>query len=156
VISSLQNFPSKFYTYILLISPMRATWPIPSYSPYVSKLWGPPSFLSNEYPMGTRGSFPGGKAAGAWSWPLPFFYCRSQECVALYLHPQYFFMVWFLDNHRDKITVIRRLQKHWWWLGWTWAQPTEIFPFWKWVQNTKPSNWVHQTFNHLWSMYFKM
>jgi hypothetical protein len=21
-------------------------------------------------PMGTRGSFPGGKAAGAWSWPL--------------------------------------------------------------------------------------
>jgi hypothetical protein len=23
-----------------------------------------------SYPMGTRGSFPGGKAAGAWSWPL--------------------------------------------------------------------------------------
>jgi hypothetical protein len=22
-----------------------------------------------SYPMGTRGSFPGGKAAGAWSWP---------------------------------------------------------------------------------------
>jgi hypothetical protein len=22
------------------------------------------------YPMGTGGSFPGGKAAGAWSWPL--------------------------------------------------------------------------------------
>jgi hypothetical protein len=23
-----------------------------------------------SYPMGTRGSFPGGKAVGAWSWPL--------------------------------------------------------------------------------------
>jgi hypothetical protein len=23
-----------------------------------------------SYTMGTRGSFPGGKAAGAWSWPL--------------------------------------------------------------------------------------
>jgi hypothetical protein len=23
-----------------------------------------------SYPMGTEGSFPGGKAAGAWSWPL--------------------------------------------------------------------------------------
>jgi hypothetical protein len=23
-----------------------------------------------SYPMGTRDSFPGGKAAGAWSWPL--------------------------------------------------------------------------------------
>jgi hypothetical protein len=23
-----------------------------------------------SYPMGTGGSFPGGKAAGAWSWPL--------------------------------------------------------------------------------------
>jgi hypothetical protein len=23
-----------------------------------------------SYPIGTRGSFPGGKAAGAWSWPL--------------------------------------------------------------------------------------
>jgi hypothetical protein len=23
-----------------------------------------------SYPMGTKGSFPGGKVAGAWSWPL--------------------------------------------------------------------------------------
>jgi hypothetical protein len=23
-----------------------------------------------SYPMGTRGSFPGGKTAGAWSWPI--------------------------------------------------------------------------------------
>jgi len=26
--------------------------------------------LKASYPMGTRGSFPGWKAAGAWSWPL--------------------------------------------------------------------------------------
>jgi len=26
--------------------------------------------LPASYPMGTMGSFPGGKAAGAWSWPL--------------------------------------------------------------------------------------
>jgi hypothetical protein len=25
-----------------------------------------------SYPMGTRGSFPGGKAGGAWSWPLTY------------------------------------------------------------------------------------
>jgi hypothetical protein len=25
---------------------------------------------SASYTMGTRGSFPGGKVAGAWSWPL--------------------------------------------------------------------------------------
>jgi hypothetical protein len=39
-----------------------------------------------SYPMGTRGSFPGGKAAGAWSWPLTSIYCQGQECVELYLH----------------------------------------------------------------------
>jgi hypothetical protein len=26
----------------------------------------------SSYPMGTRGSFPGGKEAGAWIWPLTF------------------------------------------------------------------------------------
>jgi hypothetical protein len=30
------------------------------------RLWGP----SASYPMGTGGSFPADKAAGAWSWPL--------------------------------------------------------------------------------------
>jgi hypothetical protein len=39
-----------------------------------------------SYPMGTRGSFLGGKAAGGWSWPLTSFYGRGQECVELYLH----------------------------------------------------------------------
>jgi hypothetical protein len=36
-------------------------------------------------PMGTRGSFPGGKAAGEWSWPLTSIQRRGQECVGLYL-----------------------------------------------------------------------
>jgi len=39
-----------------------------------------------SYPMGTRGSYPGGKAAGAWSWLLTSIYCRVQECVELHLH----------------------------------------------------------------------
>jgi hypothetical protein len=30
------------------------------------RLWGPPNLLYNGY----RGFFPGGKEAGAWSWPL--------------------------------------------------------------------------------------
>jgi len=29
--------------------------------------------------MGTGVSFPGVKAAGAWSWPLTSIYCRGQE-----------------------------------------------------------------------------
>jgi hypothetical protein len=32
-----------------------------------------------SYPMGTKGSFPGGKVAGAWSWPLTPIYCRGQR-----------------------------------------------------------------------------
>jgi hypothetical protein len=39
-----------------------------------------------SYPMGARGSFSGGKAAGGWSWPLTSIYCRDQECVEPYIH----------------------------------------------------------------------
>jgi hypothetical protein len=39
------------------------------YSPHrPDRLQGPPNLLSNS----SRGSFPGGKAARAWSWPLTF------------------------------------------------------------------------------------
>jgi hypothetical protein len=46
------------------------------------RLWGPPSLLSNGY----QGFFPWGKAAGVWSWPLPFVWCWGQECMELCLH----------------------------------------------------------------------
>jgi hypothetical protein len=39
-----------------------------------------------SYPMGTRGSFPGAKAAGTWSWPLTPSSAEVKECVELYLH----------------------------------------------------------------------
>jgi hypothetical protein len=39
-----------------------------------------------SYPMGTRSSFSGGKAAGAWSWPLTSICAEVKEWVELYLH----------------------------------------------------------------------
>jgi hypothetical protein len=39
-----------------------------------------------SYPMGIKGSFPGGKAAGAWSWPLTPSSAEVREWVALYRH----------------------------------------------------------------------
>jgi hypothetical protein len=46
-----------------------------------------------SYPMGTRGSFFGGKTAGAWSWPLTSIYCRCQRMSgAIPALPQYAFM----------------------------------------------------------------
>jgi hypothetical protein len=46
-----------------------------------------------SYPMGTRGSFPGGKAAGAWSWPLV---PRSKNEWNYTSTPEYAFMTWCL------------------------------------------------------------
>jgi hypothetical protein len=34
---------------------------------------------TTSYPMGTRDSIPGGKAAGEWSWPLTSIWCRGQR-----------------------------------------------------------------------------
>jgi hypothetical protein len=39
-----------------------------------------------SYWMGTGTSFPGGKATGAWSWPLTSNWCRGQENKDLYMH----------------------------------------------------------------------
>jgi hypothetical protein len=48
-----------------------------------------------SYPMGTRGSFPGVKAAGAWSWPLTSIYCQGHGMNgALPPLSQYAFMAW--------------------------------------------------------------
>jgi hypothetical protein len=38
---------------------------------------------SASYPIGTRDSFPRGKTARAWSWPLTSNQCRGQECMEL-------------------------------------------------------------------------
>jgi len=47
--------------------------------------------------VGTRGYFPGGKAAGACSWPLTSIYCRGQRMRGA-VHPlsQYAFMALWL------------------------------------------------------------
>jgi len=50
-----------------------------------------------SYSMGTRCSFPGGKAAGSWSWPFTSICCRGQRVRrAVPVLPQYAFMVWCL------------------------------------------------------------
>jgi len=58
-----------------------------------------------SYPMGTGGSFSGGKAAGAWSWPLTSIYCRGQSMRgAIHPLPQYASMAWCLVKHWDNFT----------------------------------------------------
>jgi hypothetical protein len=52
------------------------------------RLWGHPV----SYPMGTGGSFPEGKAAGVWSWPLTSIYYWGQERWSYTFTPQYVFM----------------------------------------------------------------
>jgi uncharacterized membrane protein (GlpM family) len=48
-----------------------------------------------SYPMCNRGSFPGGKADGAWSWPLTSILCRGHRMSGtIPLFPQYAFIVW--------------------------------------------------------------
>jgi hypothetical protein len=39
-----------------------------------------------SYPVGTRGSFPGGKVVRVWSWPLTSTWCLGPDCVELYLY----------------------------------------------------------------------
>jgi hypothetical protein len=41
--------------------------------------------MGPTYSKSTGGSFPGGKAAGAWGWPLTCDQCRSQEYLNLYI-----------------------------------------------------------------------
>jgi hypothetical protein len=48
-----------------------------------------------SYPMGTEGSFPGSKAARAWSWPVTSIYYRGQRMGGVIPPlPLYVFMVW--------------------------------------------------------------
>jgi hypothetical protein len=53
-----------------------------------------------SYPMDTRGSSPGGKAAGVWRWPLTSHLVhRSRMLGAIPPLPQYVFMAWCLVKH---------------------------------------------------------
>jgi hypothetical protein len=54
------------------------------------------------YPMGTGDSYPEGKAAGTWSWPLTSTYRRAYVWSRIST-PPYLFMVWFL-RYRDSFT----------------------------------------------------
>jgi hypothetical protein len=50
-----------------------------------------------SYPMNTGGSFPGGKAAGTWSWPFTSIKCRGQRgSGATPPLPKYAYMAWCL------------------------------------------------------------
>jgi hypothetical protein len=60
--------------------------------------------------MGTRGTFPGGKAARAWSWPLTSIYCRGQERVELYPHsPNAPSWRGAQLKHRDNFTFTKKI-----------------------------------------------
>jgi hypothetical protein len=60
-----------------------------------------------SYPMGTRGSFPGGKSG--WGVKLTtqlLLVLRSKMRGAILPLPQYVFMAWCLVKHRDNFTFI--------------------------------------------------
>jgi hypothetical protein len=74
--------------------------------------------------MGARGSFPGGKAVGAWSWPLTPSNAEVKECVELYLHSpntpswrgaqlKHRMLVNKLVNIRKEHECLERLGKYW-------------------------------------------
>jgi hypothetical protein len=53
--------------------------------------------------MGTRGSFPEGKAAGAWKWHSPPSIAEVKNAWSYTSTPQYLFMVW-CSEHRNNFT----------------------------------------------------
>jgi hypothetical protein len=61
-------------------------------------------------PLGTRGSFPRCKAAGAWSWPLTSIYCRGQRMSgAIPPLPQYAFLAWCLVKAQGQLYLYLHL-----------------------------------------------
>jgi hypothetical protein len=57
-------------------------------------------------PMGTRGSFPGAKAAWVWSWPLTNISCRGQIMSgAIPPFPHYAFMAWCLVKAQGRLCL---------------------------------------------------
>jgi len=52
-----------------------------------------------SYPMDTRDSYPGGRTAGAWGWPLTSIVPRSRMCGTIPSFPQFVLMAWRLVKH---------------------------------------------------------
>jgi hypothetical protein len=66
-------------------------------------LWG---HLAS-YLMGTGGSFPDSKAAGAWCWWLTSVQCRGVKILWSYtIILPYIFMAWYLIKHRERFAFI--------------------------------------------------
>jgi hypothetical protein len=57
-----------------------------------------------SYPVGTGALSLGVKQLGHEADHSPIYSAEAKECMELYLHPQYNFMVWCLVKHRDKFT----------------------------------------------------
>jgi hypothetical protein len=69
---------------------------------------------SASYPMGTRGSFPRGKAAGALSWPLASIYCRAHWTNgAIPPLPQCAFMAWCSVKAQGQLYVFLYERELW-------------------------------------------
>lgn len=78
-----------------------------------------------SYPLGSGGSFPDGRAAGAWTLPLTSIYCRSQECWIYTSTPQHILIASCLINLAQRrlcFTVLTSLpvsqSMQWRMIGW--------------------------------------
>jgi hypothetical protein len=81
--------------------------------------------LPASYPMGTMGSFPGGKAAGAWSWPLTPSNAEVKNEWSYTSTPQYAFMPWCSVKAQWQLYLYLYLKAHyknaitWWFSRWS-------------------------------------
>jgi hypothetical protein len=86
-------------------SSLCRSWEFFTSPPCPDLLWGPSSLLSDGY----QGSFPGGKAAGAWSWPVTSFLCRGQECFGYTsippVRPHWVMLIWSTGTNFTFFTV---------------------------------------------------
>jgi hypothetical protein len=81
-------------------------WEFFSSPPRPNRFWGPPSLLSSGY----QGFFPGGKAAGTWSWSLTSIYYQGQRMSGAILPlPQYAFMAWCSVKAQGQLYLLHLL-----------------------------------------------
>jgi hypothetical protein len=101
-----------------------------------------------SYPMGTGGSFPGGKAAGTWSWPLISIQCRGQrmnEAIPPLTH--YAFMAWCSVKAQGQLYVYRTLS-----CNINCSVFYNMFPWWQdWVCTHNMTGPIHTSFGKWYS-----